>query len=149
MVTFRFVKLSTLFKHLLLAVFSCSIIITAIYYSEESINFKISFISILILSFFIPIFLNYCRKIVIDNICIKYKSFVREEIILWDDVKEVGITTFAPFPVANTADFIYFSTEKGIPKLIHDIKLTNSFIFLRYRKTLIPIIEEYWKSEIK
>lgn len=102
-----------------------------------------------IILFVISLYISFATVIEIDENGIRFSTPFRENRIKWEDVKEVGMTYYAPSSLANSAKFIYFSTKKGYSKLIAKYEINDEFIMLRYRKKLLKDISKYWDGTIE
>ncbi len=94
------------------------------------------------------IYSSFARKIEIDEEGVRYTSLKEVYKIEWEKIKEIGIADFAPFSKGANAPFIFFSQNIGNSLLIFDVRSSENCIFLRYRKSVIKTIREYWDKEI-
>ncbi|WP_160644728.1 hypothetical protein [Chengkuizengella marina] len=66
----------------------------------------------------------------------------------WEEVEEIGVVNYGPYPVSTTATFLCISKERGrAGRLI--LNLSKDCIYIKYRKSLIPLLRKYWRGEIQ
>jgi hypothetical protein len=152
MTTFRYVKWTTSLYLIFGFIFGYLPSFIAIYNSDGSFPTKISVFLVLLLSFTVICVSIFTPNIVIDKNCIIFHSLFKKYRILWDDVKEVGITNIGPYGTYSrliTKEFLYFSTEENVSRVTTYLELSDRIIFLRNREPLIKEVGYYWGKEIK
>lgn len=113
--------------------------------SKET-NFIIVLISSVVL---IPYgyFMLFDKKLYLNNEGVLFYSLLKKKFIKWDEVREVGIVIYSPFAGHATATFLCISTQQAVTGR-SIVFFEDHSIYIKYRKSLVPIIKKYWEGEI-
>ncbi|WP_042196833.1 hypothetical protein [Paenibacillus camerounensis] len=87
------------------------------------------------------------KKVYFNNEGVGFQSLFKKKFIKWDEVKEVGVVIYAPFAGHGTATFLCISTQQAVTGR-SIVVFEDHSIYMKYRKSLIPILRKYWKGEI-
>lgn len=82
------------------------------------------------------------RKIVIGEDGVKFITLFKTTSMLWNQMAEVGVARLiVGVPV------IYFTIEPGVTNIMK-LRIDETMIMMRYRKSAIKEIRKYWPGEI-
>ncbi|MDF9845512.1 hypothetical protein M2105_006605 [Paenibacillus sp. PastF-1] len=110
------------------------------------VNIMIIFVWILT-SLVYGYFLYFDKRLYFNDKGVKYHSLLKKKFIGWDEVQEVGIVVYSPVAGHATANLLCISTQKGVTGR-RIVVFEEHGIYMNYRRSLIPIINKYWKGEI-
>lgn len=113
---------------------------------SEATNIIIVIIWILASSVY-AYFLYFDKKLYFNNEGVEYRSLLKKKFMKWDEVREVGIVIYSPFAGHATATFLCISTQQAVTGR-SIVFFEDHSIYIKYRKSLVPIIKKYWEGEI-
>ncbi|BBH20565.1 hypothetical protein Back11_19100 [Paenibacillus baekrokdamisoli] len=127
-----------------------AVIPTIIVYFSEVINpwIKITFVVswyFFLISYFY--FTGINKVVVVSDKSVEYRSFKKSIKLNWEEIVEVGLVYYSPYPRGRPTRFICFSKVANNTQ-IRITKFSNECIYMRNRRGLIPYLHTYWKKEI-
>lgn len=87
------------------------------------------------------------RKIIITSGAVVYHSIWRTKKLKWEEIREIGVVYYSPYPVSSTVKFICISPIEGTSgRIVH--QFSKECIYINCRKSAINLLSEYWNGVI-
>lgn len=147
MYKFFFSSPPSIIVSLLFAVFCAVLPLLMFIFNAETIYKGISLI-MWVTMLLIMLYNSFARRIEISQNGVRFKSLTKVHKIRWESIREIGITSYAPYNKGGNYPFVFFSTVNGNSLLINKLRVDQNFILVRYRKKIIQAIRKYWDKEI-
>ena len=87
------------------------------------------------------------RKIIITSEAVIYHSIWGTKKLKWEEIKEIGIVYYSPYPVSSSVKYVCISPITGTSgRMVH--QFSKECIYFNWREAAINLLNEHWDEVI-